>query len=394
MERRGTLTSPMLPISELEVTQYRGLRDFSLKGLGRVNLLVGANNSGKTSVLEAISLAASPLDPWIWRRVAARREPMDWMRLRSVAERLRWLFPQHASKGPDAGYDGRIKISIAGRSPLRAMEARYQALRSAIEAAPGESRDESGTGDRPKRSGERRGAKIDIEAVNAPAPGEESGIRVRESFTWWEGERFVAAETPPPAFRAQPITPYDHWFGELPASMYSEARVQGAGDITQDVSRLLSRIDSRIVGLEVLAAPSEGESHPASAVLYLRDRSAGLLPIDAFGDGMRRILLMALGVARARGGVLLIDEIETAIHISALGHVFRWVVEACATNDVQLFATTHSLETIDAILAADTTAAEDIVGYRLESVDTRVVAHRYGEDLLKRLRIERGADVR
>jgi AAA15 family ATPase/GTPase len=103
---------------------------------------------------------------------------------------------------------------------------------------------------------------------------------------------------------------------------------------------------------------------------------------------------MALGVTRARGGVLLIDEVETAIHISALGNVFRWIVEACVANDVQLFATTHSLEAIDAILAADTTPEEDIVGYRLESTGTRVIAHRYGEDLLKRLRIERGADVR
>jgi hypothetical protein len=385
----------MLPISELEVTQYRGLRDFSLKGLGRVNLLVGENNSGKTSALEAISLAASPLDPWVWMRVASRREPLSWLTYRSVSERLRWLFPQHASKGPDASYDGRIKLSIAGRSPLRAMEARYQALRSAIEAAPALLRDERSTGDRPERSGERRGAKIDIETVIEPAPGDErSGTRTRESFTWWEGERFVSEEKIRPAFDAQTITPYDHWFGELPASLYSEARVEGNGETTQDVVQLLSRIDSRIVGLEVLAARSEAEAHPAPAVLYLRDRSAGLLPIDAFGDGMRRILLMALGVTRARGGALLIDEIETAIHISALGHVFRWIVEACVTNDVQLFATTHSLEAIDAILAADTTPEEDIVGYRLELKGTRVVTHRYSEDLLKRLRIERGADVR
>jgi hypothetical protein len=382
----------MLPISELEVTQYRGLRDFSLKGLGRVNLLLGANNSGKTSALEALSLAAAPLDPWVWMRVATHREPLAF---RLITERLRWLFPQQASKGPDTGYDGSIKLSIAGRSPLRAMEARYQVLRSAIEAVRGLPRHDSGAGDQPKRSGERRGARIDIEAVVEPAPGDEgSSTRARESFTWWEGERFVFEESRAPAFRVQTITPYDHWLGELPASMYSEARVEGTGEATEDVVRLLSLIDSRIVGLEVLAARSEVEAHPAPAVLYLRDRSAGLLPVDAFGDGMRRILLMALGVTRARGGVLLIDEVETAIHISALGHVFRWIVEACVANDVQLFATTHSLEAIDAILAADTTPEEDIVGYRLESTGTRVIAHRYGEDLLKRLRIERGADVR
>lgn len=89
----------MLPISELEVTQYRGLRDFSLKGLGRVNLLVGRNNSGKTSVLEAISLAAAPLDPLEWRRVASRREPVEDFPPRTI-ERLRWLSRRTRAKDP------------------------------------------------------------------------------------------------------------------------------------------------------------------------------------------------------------------------------------------------------------------------------------------------------
>jgi AAA15 family ATPase/GTPase len=43
---------------------------------------------------------------------------------------------------------------------------------------------------------------------------------------------------------------------------------------------------------------------------------------------MRRILLIALAVARAQNGVLLIDEIETAIHVSVLGRVFRWLLES------------------------------------------------------------------
>lgn len=385
----------MLPITELEVAQYRGLRGFSLRGLGRVNLLVGANNSGKTSALEAISLAAAPLDPSIWMQVASRREPLSGIAFSPISESLRWLFPQSSSRGPDPGYDGSIKLSIAGRSPLRAMEARYQVLRSAIEPLPGASLFDWKTTERTKRSGERRGARIEVQVISDSTPAENgSATRGRESFTWWEGERFVLPQESPHAFPTQTITPYDHWFAELSTSMYSEARAEGSGEAASDVLQMLSRVDPKIVGLEVLAARSELEGIQAPAVLYLRDREAGLLPVSAFGDGMRRILLIAFGVTRARGGLLLIDEIETAIHISALGHVFRWLVEACASNDVQLFATTHSLEALDAILAADTTPEEDIVGYRLESSGTRVVAHRYGEDLLKRLRLERGADVR
>lgn len=38
----------------LHVENFRALREFRMKGLGRVNLLVGTNNCGKTSVLEAV----------------------------------------------------------------------------------------------------------------------------------------------------------------------------------------------------------------------------------------------------------------------------------------------------------------------------------------------------
>ena len=60
-------------ISSLNIQGYRGFRQLEMSNLGRVNLLVGTNNSGKTSVLEAISLLSSVGDPsaiWqmLWRR--------------------------------------------------------------------------------------------------------------------------------------------------------------------------------------------------------------------------------------------------------------------------------------------------------------------------------------
>jgi hypothetical protein len=61
---------------------------------------------------------------------------------------------------------------------------------------------------------------------------------------------------------------------------------------------------------------------------------------------------------------------------------------------VQLFATTHSLEAVDAILGAETIDRDEITGFRLEVKDGRCAARRYAGDLLYRLRHERGLDVR
>jgi AAA15 family ATPase/GTPase len=46
-------------IDDVNIKGFRGLRDFSMENLGRINLLVGTNNSGKSSILEAIELMSS-----------------------------------------------------------------------------------------------------------------------------------------------------------------------------------------------------------------------------------------------------------------------------------------------------------------------------------------------
>ncbi len=54
-------------IHSIEIDGYRGFDRFEMNDLGLVNLLVGRNNSGKTSVLEAIYLLTSKGDPTaIW----------------------------------------------------------------------------------------------------------------------------------------------------------------------------------------------------------------------------------------------------------------------------------------------------------------------------------------
>jgi predicted ATPase len=61
-------------ISSIRIEGYRGFEHFEMSGLGRVNLLVGTNNSGKTSVLEAIYLLSSMGDPIsLWQFAVAPR---------------------------------------------------------------------------------------------------------------------------------------------------------------------------------------------------------------------------------------------------------------------------------------------------------------------------------
>lgn len=60
-------------IQSLELKNYRGFQDYRLADLARVNLLVGRNNSGKTSVLQAIALLAERGDPFMFQKIARDR---------------------------------------------------------------------------------------------------------------------------------------------------------------------------------------------------------------------------------------------------------------------------------------------------------------------------------
>lgn len=62
-------------LRDLRIKGFRGLRDLAMSGLGRVNLLVGTNNCGKTSVLEAMSLlSARGTAAWLWQVQSRRGE--------------------------------------------------------------------------------------------------------------------------------------------------------------------------------------------------------------------------------------------------------------------------------------------------------------------------------
>ncbi|BBL76838.1 hypothetical protein MishRS11D_39360 [Methylomagnum ishizawai] len=105
----------------------------------------------------------------------------------------------------------------------------------------------------------------------------------------------------------------------------------------------------------------------------------------------RSVLLAGTLLALQNGGVLLIDEVEAGIHVGALGRVFEWLVKAARTLNVQVFVTTHSLEALDALIAAD--KGDDIVTFHLRQTEERTVGKRLDENLVRQLR-EQGYDPR
>ncbi len=120
-----------------------------------------------------------------------------------------------------------------------------------------------------------------------------------------------------------------------------------------------------------------------------------MVPISVLGDGIRRALSIALSVRKARNGLLLIDELEAGLHVSALDRLYPWLVEACIANNVQLVATTHSLEAVEVIARlAEGDKQREMAAYHLASPGSSHPLKRYTGGMLHRLVHEQGLDVR
>ncbi len=373
------------PIDSLTIHRFRGLEELTLEGMGRINLLVGDNNSGKTSVLEALAIYDQPLDELAWLSTARRR--VQGFTSISQIEALKWLFPhgKQAAEDEDGLFTGDLSISGSGSAGARRLYAHLEEFEgigeqgSLFQLMHRSTRHQL----RKKRLQEaatlERGAALKL-TLSTTTGIKERSFRIRDLA---DLERTQADESV--SIPVQILSPFDHAIEELYLGRFRKAVLQ---DYRELVLEALQRIDPAIVEVEVLP------TQDFRAALYLRHKRSGRTPVSAFGDGVRRVLLMALALPQATNGNLLIDEIETAIHISVLGEVFTWLVGACKQRNVQLFATTHSLEALDAILAAGKEHPDEIVAYRFPDPARPGPPKRYAGDQLHRLRYERGLDVR
>ena len=115
------------------------------------------------------------------------------------------------------------------------------------------------------------------------------------------------------------------------------------------------------------------------------------VPIGSLGDGIWRLLGIALALVRARGGVLLVDEIDTGLHYSVLESMWRLVNETARRLDVQVFATTHSRDCYESLAAIAQPTGRDVTIQRIERGKPLAVAFSEAE-ILEAAR--RGIEVR
>ena len=91
------------------------------------------------------------------------------------------------------------------------------------------------------------------------------------------------------------------------------------------------------------------------------------------GDGVRKIVSFLTSIYQCKGGVVLIDELSNGFHYSVMKPMWEVVIRAAIRNDVQVFATTHDVDSIKGLQEAaqnvkSVDGAEVASGYKLQKV--------------------------
>ncbi len=314
-------------ISRLRIDRFRGISNLEIYRLDRINLVVGDNNCGKTSVMEALQLLrTSDLSGNIYA-IARQRESFFWMNSNSLYENFICMFP-HDGSSPEirvsAVCDGKdLEYSIKGNVRKILIDIKdfdQFPVRENMEWLDDGQRTDQFEG----KVSYRYGRHVKEEQIRLNRLTGITGTPASESDE----------------LKIIYISPSEHLKGSVISQII---RNEGYKEICL---KALQLFDPDIEDMMIFR--SDVGNNP---VEYLKHRKLGHLPLSAFGDGIKKVLVLANAIAKAAGGILLIDEIETAIHKKYYDDVFTFIVKACIAFNVQAFITTHSLEAIDGILS-------------------------------------------
>ena len=314
----------MIPPSRwdhLSIRRFRGLARLELDGLGEFNLLLGANDVGKTSVLESVFLLSGFANTFL---------PVKIQQFRSYGVNtigdLSALFHGLAD-------DRRVEFVATSSSASE--------RRSLTISAPYE---QTAIDPDPKRAG------------NGVRRHSSSSIPIRSQLLRYDATIRRGTDQQPVQFSGtlidqgdsfRPTVTPDSALGDIiPARFvhantgYDETTIADA--IVNKKTEILLRY-LRIINPRVQAVATD------ASTAYLDIGLTKMLPLNMFGSGMvRAAFIISLCIAGDQR-FLLIDEIENGLHFRAIPPLLRALLKLSREQDVQIFATTHSLEILQGL---------------------------------------------
>jgi len=373
MQQKFEQETRMKPkIGALTIEGYRSFRHLQINGLGRVNLITGKNNTGKSSVLEALRILASDGSPAVLHSILRYREEdisdeeIAGQLAREDAYRYSTLFngfPEFSSQLKP------IEISTnASNSPLRLV----------LEAAWfSEEPDEGGTRRLVLKQGDLFGEREAFPGLIIKVAGGRRMLPFGRIGRYYRRPPWIRPDiTDKTSLPCVFVSPYG---GEQTATLGNMWDKIALSEREEDVVEALRIIDPEISAVSMIG----GEGVRARRTAIVRaDNLPCRVPLRSFGDGLNRLFGIILSLVSAKDGLLLVDEFENGMHHTVQLDVWRAIFRLAQKLDIQVFATSHSWDSIEAFQKAASETPEDGVLVRLSRKGEDIVATLFSEEEL------------
>jgi hypothetical protein len=360
-------------IITLTIDRFRAFRQLKIEGLGRVNLITGRNNTGKSSVLEALRLLASDASPSVIHHILRFREE-DTGDIEVSARPLNAEGVSQLSSlfhGFPRFSDNLEPIVIASNGGSRPMKLSIELGWLSEEREPDGSRRLIPQQKTFFDEGEILPSLV-IEAGGTRHVLPLDFMRRYRSYR----DRLTRMDTDESRFPCVFVSPYG---GEETSTLGPLWDKIALSDPEEDVVEALRIIDPEISAVSMVGG--EGPRRARTAIVRTTDFPRPV-PLRSFGDGLNRLFGIILSLVNAKDGLLLIDEFENGMHHTVQANAWRAVFRLARRLDIQVVATSHSWDSIEAFQKAANENPDEGVLIRLSRKGEHIIPTLFCEDEL------------
>ena len=347
---------------KIAIKGFRGIKELELDDFRQINLFVGKNNCGKSTILESLYLAISPTNAHLPVKINMFRG------LQNVDENM-WL-----TLFNKMSIDSNITIS----TELNTKDKRKLVIEPNMKSATNVAITNTKIKDELiNASGDVSGSSLMFSVINGLLI--EYSVKPKNAKRWIKYNAQVTLDgidgkiIPPKGYKENLKGAYINpqtIFIDI-QKRFDEIQVRKQIESIVDV---LKEIDDSLVDISL-----------GKDVIYCDIGLDRLMPINVMGDGMYRLLAIILAISTQQDGILLIDEIDTGLHYSTQEVLWNVIFKSAKKFNVQIFASTHSLECIKAFSSTyfnQLSKEVDIKLYRIEKRDDDIKAIDYDGEVL------------
>ncbi len=322
----------------IHIQSFRGIKNLEIKDLSRVNVFLGQNNSGKSSILEAIFLLTGFNSPSLILSIDLFRNL-----LHTDENDFRFAFYNldYASKliieGELFGKNSYRKLEIIPKNSKSSLKTQVQKIKPS-NANSGTISTESSIPDTLIETSLNT-----IEDINS--------LEFKTEVKDFQAEKknylsaIILSRTPTGVeFTVNPDPKKYSGF---------KAIIQGVN--FRNLSDLSKRIENLIVSkrkAELIRDLKQIENRIAdittstNAMIYVDIGAKRMIPSNLMGDGFLKYMNIIANINEVKDGVMLVDEIDNGLHFTAMKKLWKTILTSSELNNTQLFITTHSKESL------------------------------------------------